>query len=103
VSSSLVFAVSKNRQKVFLSAFAEPVGASGARVFYFEQEGGGVEIAAAGESARTKPAVRLARAHRPGRYRVYAAVADRILGPEELQAGGGRVLAKARVEVVIVE
>jgi hypothetical protein len=108
VRSSLVFAVSGSPKRVFLSAYAERVGTEGGQVFYFAEEGGGVEIAAAAaaEGARAAEAkVRLSPEHEPGRYRVHAFVAERVLGREEMQAGRGEDAAEAevRVEVVIVE
>ena len=106
VTSSLVFAVSGNRRAVFLSAYAERVGTEGARVFYFAKHGGGVDIAAAAKGARAPEAkVRLSPEHEPGRYRVHAFVADRVLGPDEMRSkrDADAALVEARVELVIVE
>ena len=106
VTSSLVFAVSGNREAVFLSAYAEPAWKDVGRLFYFAKEGGGLAIAPAGEGARaSERTVRLSPEHEPGRYRVYAFVADRALGPDDMrwQRGGDATLAKVRVEVVIAE
>jgi len=103
----LVFAVSGNREAVFLSAYAEPAWKDDGRLFYFAKEGGGLALAAAaGEGARAaERAVRLSPEHEAGRYRVYAFVAERVLGADDMrgQRGGGAALAKVRVELVIVE
>jgi hypothetical protein len=106
VTSSLVFTVSGNRKRVFLSAWAERVGTEGGSVVYFSQEGGGVEIAAAAEGAHAaETKMRLSPEHEPGPYRVHAFVADRVLGREEMRSGRGADAAQAevRVQVAIIE
>lgn len=109
LSGSLVFAVSGNRKAVVLSAWAERVeigsGTAGQAepVIYFEKDGGGVEIAPAGENARAvERKVALSAGHEPGRYRVHAVVAEGVLGREEMlrMAGGDGV---AQVKLVVVE
>ena len=65
-----------------------------------------MKIAAAAEGVRAAEAkVRLSQGHEPGRYRVHAFVADRVLGPDEMrsQRGGEAALAELRVEVAIVQ
>jgi hypothetical protein len=109
LSGSVVFAVSGNRKAAVLSAWAERVGmgsgtaGQAAQVIYFEKDGGGAEIAHGGQGAGVADRkVPLSPGHEPGRYRVYAVVADRVLGRKEMErmAGGSGV---ARVELVVVE
>lgn len=107
-ASELVFAIAGKGAQGFLSAYAEPVGHEGARVFYFSTEDGSTKIATDAPGAGVgvaERAVRIPDAQRAGRYRVHAYLVERALGREEMQSapGGAFVLAKARVEVVIIE
>ena len=91
---------------MFLSAYAEPASKDGGRIFYFAKQGGGIALGAAGEGARaSERTLRLSPEHAPGRYRVVAFVADRVLGPDDMRRrrGGDATLAKVRVELAIVE
>jgi hypothetical protein len=105
-SAELVFSLSTNRARAFLSAYAEPIGHDGEPIFYFskEDDGGQLTLPAPGERSLVR-SVPLARTHRPGRYRVQAFLADRPLGREEMQKGPGDagMLAVRRVEILIVE
>ena len=104
-SSAIVFALKGKGARGFLSAYAEPVGHDGERVFYFSKEDGSAELGVGAEGARvTERAVRIAADQRAGRYRVHAFLAARPFTREEMQSGPGPgVIATARVEVVIVE
>lgn len=104
--AELVFTLSGKGARAFLSAYAEPVGREGERVFYFSKEDGTAELGpAAAVAPGAQRAVRLADGHRAGRYRVHAFVADRVLSREEMQSGGqaARVIASLQVELVIAE
>ena len=104
--SELVFTLSGKGARGFLSAYAEPVGREGERVFYFSKEDGSAEVGPAAQDASgTQRAVRLSDEHRAGRYRVHGFVADRMLSREEMQSGGeaARVIASLQVELVIAE
>ena len=105
-ASELVFAIAGKGAQGFLSAYAEPIGHEGARVFYFSKEDGSATITARAHGAGVaEHAVRIPAAQRAGRFRVHAFVAQRPLGQEEMQSAPEKafVLAKARVEVVIIE
>jgi hypothetical protein len=106
-AAELAFTLSGKRAHGFLSAYAEPVGHEGERVFYFSKEDGSAELGPppAQDTRGTQRAVRLSDEHRAGRYRVRAFVADRMLSREEMQSGGhgARVIATLQVELVIAE
>ena len=108
-SSELVFVLRGQRAAGFLSAYAEPIGHDAQRVFYFSKQDGSVELAvpADGSRASERP-VRMPAVQGPGRYRLYAVVADRPLAREELvrgagQQGNAKVRATARVELVVTD
>ena len=105
-SSSLVFTLSRGRADGFLSAYAEPVGHDGERVFYFSKEDGSVKLGvAAGGKGDAEHTVRVPAAQRPGRYRIHAVLAERALSRDELLAGAGKpsfeVRVTARVELIV--
>jgi hypothetical protein len=77
-------------------------------VFYLSTEDGSVKMATDTPGAgvgRAERAVRIPDTQRAGRYRVHAYFGQRALEREEMRGapGGEVVLAKARVEVTIVE
>jgi hypothetical protein len=100
VSGKLVFEVTGKEASGFVSAYAEPIGHEGERVFYGSKEDGSVEL----PGGRAVRAIGLTKA---GRYRVHAVLAERPLTREELvraasgpDAGRG-VRAKAQIEIVV--
>jgi hypothetical protein len=103
-SAELVFSLSAERARAFLSAYAEPIGHDTEPIFYFSKEDEPEQLNLSGERSLVRR-VPLARTHRPGRYRVQAFLADRPLGREEMQRGPGDagMLAVRRVELAIVE
>jgi len=106
--AEIVFAIAGKGVEGFLSAYAEPIGREGERVFYFSTEDGSAKIATDTSGAGVRVAERAMRipdAQRAGRYRVHAYLAQRALGRDEMQSALGRavVLANSRVEVVITE
>lgn len=99
-SAKLVFEVTGKKASGFLSAYAEPIGHEGERVFYYSKEDGSAKLQ--GDSA-----VRPRRLTKPGRYRVHAMIAERPLTREELVRAasgldGARDLrVKAQIEIVV--
>ena len=93
----------------FLSAYAEPIGHDAERVFYFSKQDGSVDLSVPADGSRvSERPVRMPGVQGPGRYRVYAVVADRPLAREELvrgagQQGNAKVRATARVELVVTD
>jgi len=101
-SSSLAFTLSGGRADGFLSAYAEPVGHDGERVFYFSKEDGSVRLGVTAQGKGvTERVVRLPAGQRPGRYRVRAVLAERALSRDEMLAGSGQPSVEARVTVQI--
>ena len=102
VSGKLVFEVTGKKASGFLSAYAEPIGHEGERVFYYSKEDGSVEVP--GESA-----VRPIGLTKAGRYRVHAVIAERPLTREEVlqqapaRAGGAAIRARLQIEIVVPE
>jgi hypothetical protein len=105
-TSSLVFTLARGSGDGFLSAYADPVGGDGQRVFYFSMEDGSVKLGVSGQGKGvTERLVRLPAAQRPGRYRVYAVLAERALSRDEMLAGAGQpsvaATVTAQVEVIV--
>ena len=99
MSAKLVFEVTGKEASGFLSAYAEPIGHAGERVFYYSKEDGSAQVPG---QAAARP-VGLARA---GRYRVHAVITERPLTREELvraaSKAGREVRAKVQLEMVVI-
>jgi hypothetical protein len=105
-SATLVFSASGGRAASYLSAYAEPIGHDAEPVFYFSEEDSAPKLAEPEKGARIEHTVAVSAAHRVGRYRVHAYLADGALGREEMVEGADDatgIAARLRVEIVIVE
>jgi hypothetical protein len=108
VSSEIVFTITGGvGAGGVLSAYAEPRGREGERVFFFSKEDGSVElvVAAAGGQAAEGNA-RFPQSLSAGRYRVHAVIADRALDRGELTRASTEQTRRdgtwARVSVEVV-
>ncbi len=89
-AAEIVFAIAGKGVQGFLSAYAEPIGGEGERVFYFSDEDGGAKITTGGQGAGggvAERAVRIPDAQRAGRYRVQAFLAEAAHAGRDAEPG----------------
>jgi glycosyltransferase involved in cell wall biosynthesis len=96
--AEIVITVAGTGVRGVVSAYAEPIGREGERVFYLSTEDGSVKMATDTPGAgvgRAERAVRIPDTQRAGRYRVHAYFGQRALEREEMRgAPGGEVVLR---------